>query len=490
MTLESLAAYLKLIESDIGYLRDKVGKHAPLYDPTIRQHFLSTIEYLEKSKEFHALAQAVAVEFGDKDSEKKIAVFWEHEITAFFRLSGVYKDAFQKEALALEEIRTLFRKTFLTSTAKYTTLAPIEFVEFVIDPMVFEGFSVRRFNKDELDNIFQQNICRLFYPCAEVDTGLLSSYWFIVCSEERAIPQWGRFAWDNEVKPQYSPFSGRVKDAFRTLALYRWRDQFWDDTNVLVSRVNRQQHTSAIYPSVPFLLQVSDSLRESPLPTPDLSQLAQEPIFDNEGEEVGETRVIVFDLGAYEPKDFYQFGKEIEALLNRVVKQQEWRFIDTALNFIEKGFIEKGLDQLLWHITAVEALLGEKVESGLTNLLKNRVGRILGFTEADRKNVKKSFENLYSLRSDYVHGNVKLAEREILHGHLAQAREFARAIAVWMLFYLKHVLTVQVQGLNRLPLRENLLTILELDEDDRNQAARVLSSLPQGFPNVPGWRYE
>src|SRR6478752_370455 len=126
MTLESLAAYLKLIEADTGYLREKVGKHASLYDPTIRQHFLSTIEYLEKSKEFHVLAQEVAAELRDINSEEKVGVFWEHEITAFFRLAGVYKDAFQREALALEEIRTLFRKTFRASTAKYTTLAPIE----------------------------------------------------------------------------------------------------------------------------------------------------------------------------------------------------------------------------------------------------------------------------------------------------------------------------------------------------------------------------
>ena len=89
---------------------------------------------------------------------------------------------------------------------------------------------------------------------------------------------------------------------------------------------------------------------------------------DNSGEEeVGEYPTVAFDLSESET-EFRDFVKNLDALIERINRISQWQFIDVALSFMEKGFTDSGLEQLLWHITAVEALMGER-GSGLTNRL-------------------------------------------------------------------------------------------------------------------------
>lgn len=485
MRLVSLTVYLKLLETEFSRLRAEIDKHIPLYEPSVRHRFLASVEKLETRREFKDLAKEIAQEFGKDEMENATKGFREFEVKAFFRLAGIYERALREDALPLAEIPDDLEKEFRLSTAQQTTLALIEFVEFSKDTMQFDSFSIRRFSKDELDKLLRQHACRLFYPWAVVNTKPLSDYWFIVSLEDKPITSWARLAWPT-ITPQYSPFSGSTKDAFRTLSLYKWTDRFNYDVNLLVSKFQREHELfSSVNPQVPFTIQVSHSLREPPSQAPDISKLATEPVFDSEGEEVGETRVVAYDFGDYEPKPFIDFTTKVERLLRTVTPKQEWRFMDTALNFLEKGFIDNGLDQLLWHITAVEALLGEKVESGLTATLRNRVARILGDTETERKTIRKAFENLYTLRSNYIHGNVKFADREILHIELAQAREFARAITLWMLFYLNHIFEADPTA--ELPSRENLLAILDMEESSRQHLAKAISRLPNDFPSVSRW---
>jgi hypothetical protein len=61
---------------------------------------------------------------------------------------------------------------------------------------------------------------------------------------------------------------------------------------------------------------------------------------------------------------------------------------------------------------------------------------ILGVTESDKKAIKRNFEELYTLRSDLVHGKADIGEREILLGQLDKVREMARALSIWMIKFL------------------------------------------------------
>src|SRR5262249_18481313 len=145
-----------------------------------------------------------------------------------------------------------------------------------------------------------------------------------------------------------------------------------------------------VYPSLPFTIQIPNGFLDSPPAAPDLSDLPMEPIMDNDGEEVGERPYVAFDISEGET-EFREFVKNTGVVVEKTKQVPQWQFMDVALSFMEKGFRDSGLEQLLWHITAIEALLGEDV-SGLTNLLRDRVSFVLANSPQERKKIKKVFE--------------------------------------------------------------------------------------------------
>jgi len=210
-----------------------------------------------------------------------------------------------------------------------------------------------------------------------------------------------------------------------------------------------------------------------------------EPILDNFGEEVGERPCFALNIIGNET-EFYEFVKNTGVMIEKIKRVPQWQFIDVALSFMEKGFRDNGLEQLLWHITAIEALVGENV-SGLTNLLRDRVSLVLANNPQERKKIKKVFEKLYDLRSDYMHGNEQLLDPKVVDHDLAQAREMARQTTLWMLSYLNYILSECEKNKTELPTRNNLLAVLNLDEKSRAQLANILTCLPNMFPRVPSW---
>jgi hypothetical protein len=163
-----------------------------------------------------------------------------------------------------------------------------------------------------------------------------------------------------------------------------------------------------------------------------------------------------------------------------------WRFVDTAFGFLLKAFTTEGLEQLLWNFTAIEVVVGQKVDGGLTKLLLNRVADILGGTAQERRDFRKRFGDLYAYRSDLVHGNADLTDKNICMGHLGEASDFARCIVLWILNYLAQVARNMGAGAD-VPSREHLIDLIDLDSEGRRQTARVLALLPAEFPSVKNW---
>jgi hypothetical protein len=163
-----------------------------------------------------------------------------------------------------------------------------------------------------------------------------------------------------------------------------------------------------------------------------------------------------------------------------------WKFYENALGFLVKAFFSGGLEQLLWHITVIEALLGQKVESGLTNLLKKRVGTILGENAVDQKTIRKNFEELYDFRSKLVHGDPGILEKEIFQGHLGRARDLARSIIVWMLRYLFAISQITPEG-GYVPSKDDLLAVLDMNPAMRPLISSAMTKLPSTFPNLQEW---
>jgi hypothetical protein len=68
-------------------------------------------------------------------------------------------------------------------------------------------------------------------------------------------------------------------------------------------------------------------------------------------------------MDASETTVFLSFIKKVDGLLGQIEPSlSEWRFIDVAMSFLVKAHfceLSSGFEQLLWHIVAVEAALGE-----------------------------------------------------------------------------------------------------------------------------------
>jgi len=120
------------------------------------------------------------------------------------------------------------------------------------------------------------------------------------------------------------------------------------------------------------------------------------------GEETDTDKPVIWThLDAQETNGCEAFVRAIANQVSLLAPQSQsvaWKFFERAGSYLLKGFFADGLEQLLWHITTVDALLGEDAP-GATKRLPRRVAAILGTTPVEK--------------------------------HLRETREIARAVLVW-----------------------------------------------------------
>jgi hypothetical protein len=110
----------------------------------------------------------------------------------------------------------------------------------------------------------------------------------------------------------------------------------------------------------------------------------------NTGEEI-EHPEIWLRLDEEGTNQFKAFVLRMEKLFD-VLKPQTlgWDFLERALAYFMKASHSMGLEQLLWHIITMEALLGESENSkGANNRFKNRINMTLGKKNRSKQSGKK-----------------------------------------------------------------------------------------------------
>jgi hypothetical protein len=124
----------------------------------------------------------------------------------------------------------------------------------------------------------------------------------------------------------------------------------------------------------------------------------------------------------------------------------------------------------------------------ITKRLARRLSKILGETNNDRKNLMRRFKQLYSFRSDLVHGNK--FNKEVYWGHLREAREFARSSVNWFLNLLADIKVKFPYELSegQYPDRDVILSLIDMNEAQRSQTRTLINNLPAGFPYVKAWK--
>ena len=450
-------------------------------------------ERSERTPQFSHLAKETKASFA-KNPDREGDESWRFSVHHVLRRARIYTDAL--DGVPSEDLLQRFAAAFTRKEITTDILAPLESVQFSGDVCLdFDAFRVTKFSKEELSKVTESDTRDIFYPDSTLDMRLLSQYWWLVV-RERGEPGYAGQCLSIKVDFGEQPverfcreFPSSVHHALRSLVLYDWNcDRILADQKD-IDRYLPEGQDGWFRFSLPFILRSGGSPFGPPDRAPDLSHLSLEPVFDPNGDEYGERPISDIHPGVTSfSRSIAEYESQLDTILDTIrsrnAQATEWHFVDVALSYLIKAFFADGLDQLLWHIAAIEALLGESQER-LTETLARRCGLILGSSNEDRKRVRKSFKKLYDLRCDLVHGKTKQSNAQ--EGHLAIARNLARDVLIWFLQYLCFLAEDLPAGDRRLPKRAELLAALETKEDSRKRVSYLLSRVPGSFPRKRCW---
>jgi hypothetical protein len=485
-------AYLQLVASETERVRSGPQSRNGLtvvLNP--EAELRRVVESLEAGTEFKRLVQLCRRAFPDGPDSAAEDHF--RRVEQFFRRSGAYCQYLREPVIDAASLFATFEGAFNQREMLVRYLAPLELMSFSRDHLDCGLFSIRHFSREELDGILQTEVKRVFYTATEIEQ--LCRHWFLVV-EERQPAQGPSYVldirdFDPVVFASYSPRPAPVEKALRILSLFDWdAATTWSlDTGEAWGRFR-----------LPFWIRVDDALLRRPDVARNSSRL---------------NRVIRAHLDEHASRQIEQFSREIGSILPSYPEAHPWHFFEIAMTYLTRAFQTEGLDQCLWHMVAIEALVGER-GSKVTEKIARRLARMLGSDKSTREDIEKEFKDLYGLRCDLVHGrspgecSSRAVDTEIraLPGRdriglgsfrgeqiarVAKIRQRARQASLWFARWLGD-LRRTYSGDAPLPTQEQLLSVLDSRKSRRprienlQQIEKLLTALPGQFPNVVDWR--
>ena len=548
MIKQAFHAYTTAIEAKFeSNLRPlaKRDRWATLLNSEFHLRFL--VEQLEKGSEFSALLEATRSAFRSDDwHSARDASWWRDPIRHFFCRTGYYTNKFA----GLDTPCDLFEQyeaAFQRRSVQTTYLAPLEFVKFPTrnPELKVSGFEIRKFDRKKLDEKVRNDVNRIFYPDAVVDTNILQEYWFIVVEKQEKAPRLKTLPLTLSkkargfVSPEYTRLPPAIEQVLERLVLFDWLER---PQRARKKKEREQQSFRWPYGlpfgfNIPFVIRVDDYDLGIPQSAPDCSKL-ESYILKGEHPITGEefkAHHILFDLNESRAAAFEQCIQRADECLGHLEKKDcytnlpsldtHWPFLKVAIDNLIKALFADGLEQLLWHITALEALLGER-GPGVTASLARRSAAILSTTERERKECREKFRELYDLRSALVHG--RQFKEDVHRIQLLEARMMVLRVTIWFVRNLGEIAVRINEGSwkSNVPTQKDFLNLLDLinadcilldlsnaDQDrlsalisnfptgfpddflslsglsdaDRNRLKLLLSNLPTGFPSAPDW---
>lgn len=442
----------------------------------------ATTEKIEESKEFDSLSLnlSFALEGKVKNISERGQFDWERNaLRNYFRRSKLYLRISKKEPIKIDGYFEKLLTALNEREIRIISLQLIDGVHFLENKIDFDTFIIQRFSEEEFQELVDNEVNNIFFPNAKLDFGKLCHYWFI--REEKKEKTQKEDLFTNELA--FSKVDNfRVSRTFpnriiQLLALFDWENQ----PGLITSDIKSDWGWMGF--QIPISLQITDDYFHSPSPSPNITSLELFPIYD----EVEETPLFYNWL----VNDHIDRLREIVCRAERFFKGidlsiSNWEFLNIAMGYLGKAFLTEGLEQLLWHMTTIEALLGEKIE--LMASLKRRISMILGKTDYERKEIRKKIDELYDFRSDLVHGNK--FEKEVYQGHLREARKIARNSLLWVLTYLSNIHETFCKNSipqNEYPKREEIWNLLEFEKEALGRIGKLITDLPIDFPNIQMW---
>lgn len=187
---------------------------------------------------------------------------------------------------------------------------------------------------------------------------------------------------------------------------------------------------------IPWIYVLDEDLFVRPARPPSPDSLSLEPWFlhDDWGEEIELERPTYLPLHDSAKKDLQRLTESAWAELQAALATP--LFETPVVHFLVRAFLADGIDEVIAHMTAIEASLG--LESDHRRKLRpkpdphpglsatNRVAARIGAALADAQ-VVQDYEDLFELRSAFIHGRAGL--QKISTPQVVLARGLARRVA-------------------------------------------------------------
>lgn len=323
----------------------------------------------------------------------------------------------QSKALSPEVAALRLHEAVTNTTVRRRHLCPLDLCDEL--PSIRFGSSVvGEFSELELAEFLDVARLARFYPTYKPQVRQLKQFRWMVVEEHvavdprpeaRALPiLFVDLSQDfGEIDPHLGRFPPAVEAAIFFLLLAPWED--W-----------------AVYPEVnwrafriPWLHTVDDDLFVRPMapPGPDTLTLQPDIAYDQYGDEVEIERPSVNNL---EDQARVNFSRLNENLWQSVLHARAGALFETPIvHFIVRAFLADGMDEVMAHMTAIEAGLG--LEMDHRRGLRPKPDAHRDVSPSDRAAARlaallndvtaaTAYRELFELRSSYVHGRAGLAK--------------------------------------------------------------------------------
>jgi len=409
----------------------------------------------------------------------------------FFRRCAFYLDVFEGKDVSIERTFERYVKAFQRQDIclwRLTLLDGIDF-DFPDSCISFDTFQIRRFSHEQLAAILGNRVNQVFYPSATIDVKQLQGYWFLstICTQslpqsgdgnegflERLADYWAR---RDHIEPEYKHLTEQFPfgSPQQILALFPWHKH-------MVGGEEEWGRSAWLTDFLPFSIEIHFDFLSAPHFAPLLPRLmVHTEVYElPTGEQIeDEHRTIWINLDENQTQHFKVYIEHLEGLFAALKpKEYGWEFLERALAYFTKALQSTGEEQLLWHTTVLDALLGENKSEQLAQ----RIGAISGSTSSEN-----DFKNLYDFRCDLVHGS-KFRD-QLLVEHLTRAHIFARKMLLWFLHFLHAIQTSICEGHESasLPSRRQLLKFLDGNNNAHQTLLWLKDRLPPESPHVQEW---
>lgn len=311
-------------------------------------------------------------------------------------------------------IAAALERTFSASTTTRRHLCPLDLADD-LPALSFGRARIDRFSSSDLQALFDRDRLERVYSGRPVDFSRLAQLQWLVVEETaeidprpeaRAIPI--LFELMGQDLGAFDPLARRypaaVEQALVALLLAQWED--WATMLEVDWRGFR----------LPWVYTVDDDLAVQPMAPPDAEALTFEPIIyhDNYGEEIEDERPSVLPLG---DGSSTQLEHAIADAWRKLEASRGCELFQTPIeHFLVRAYLSGGIDELLAHMTVLEAALGEEADHdrklrpkpernlSATDRMARKIAGLLGDqTAAD------AYRALFKIRSLFVHGRAGLS---------------------------------------------------------------------------------